>query len=206
MRLYRPFFIARYLYPEAIFRMGKAEKMLWLTFDDGPDPDSTLPLLDLLAACSVKAVFFCSGSAAEMYPALVDEIRKRGHLLGNHGYSHPDGWRYKTAEYEADVSRAGSLTSSILFRPPYGHLTISQYKQLKSRYRIVFWDVMPYDFDKRLGAERVLQILKKKIRPGSVIVLHDNEKSLAPGILEDFIKFAKRSGYVFSNVLHLDCK
>jgi len=206
MRLYRPFSIARYLYPEAIFRMGKAGKMLWLTFDDGPDPSSTLLILDLLDRCSVKAIFFCSGKSAEKYPDLVASIRTRGHLVGNHGYNHPDGWKCSPAEYEADISRAALFTSSTLFRPPYGHLTISQYKQLKTRYQIIFWDIMPYDFDKRLGAERVLQILKDKIRPGSVIVLHDNENSKAHDILEDFIIFANSSGYIFSNVLHLDSK
>jgi peptidoglycan-N-acetylglucosamine deacetylase len=206
MRLYRPFSIVRFLYPEAIFRMGKAGKVLWLTFDDGPDPVSTIPLLDILDSCSVKAIFFCTGKAAEKYPDLINEIRVRGHLVGNHGYNHPDGWKCKIADYSADVACADELTSASLFRPPFGHIKIGQYKQLKSKYRIVFWDLMPYDFDKRLGAERVLQILKDKIRPGSVIVLHDNENSKAHDILEDFIIFAKSSGYIFSNVLHLDSK
>jgi peptidoglycan/xylan/chitin deacetylase (PgdA/CDA1 family) len=201
MRLYRPFIIARYLYPEAIFRMECTEKVLWLTFDDGPDPVSTLPLLSILDACNVKAIFFCSGESAAQYPDLVNEIRERGHIIGNHGYSHPDGWRCGTAEYSADVARADELTSSSVFRPPYGRLTIGQYKKLKTRYRIVFWDLMPYDFDRSFGAGRVLQVLKRKIRPGSVIVLHDNEKSLALEILGDFIRFAKDSGYTFSNVL-----
>jgi peptidoglycan/xylan/chitin deacetylase (PgdA/CDA1 family) len=201
MRLYRPFIIARYLYPEAIFRMESTEKVLWLTFDDGPDPISTLPLLDILDSCSVKAIFFCSGKAAEMYPELVMSIRAGGHLVGNHGYSHPDGWRCKTADYSADVARSDELTSSTLFRPPFGRLKIEQYKQLKDKYRIVFWDLMPYDFDKSFGAGRALQVLKEKTRPGSVIVLHDSENSLALDVLEDFIVFAQDSGYIFSNIL-----
>jgi len=203
MRLYRPFIIARYLYPEAIFRMESTEKVLWLTFDDGPDPYSTLPLLDLLDSCSVKAIFFCSGKAAEMYPDLVKEIRVRGHLVGNHGYSHPDGWTCKASEYSTDIARAAELTSDSVFRPPFGRLRIGQYRQLKNKYRIVFWDLMPYDFDRSFGAEKVLRVLKKKTRPGSVIVLHDNDKSLALEILGDFIRFAEDSGYVFSNLLPL---
>jgi len=201
MRLYRPFIISRYLYPEAIFRMESTEKVLWLTFDDGPDPLSTLPILDILDKCSVKAIFFCSARAAEMYPDLVNAIRAGGHLIGNHGYSHPDGWRSNTADYAADLERADPLTSASLFRPPYGHLTIRQYTQLKSKYRIVFWDLMPYDFDKRISAERALQILKKNTRPGSVIVLHDTGKSSAREILLEFIRFAGNSGYGFSNIL-----
>jgi peptidoglycan-N-acetylglucosamine deacetylase len=200
MRLFRPFIFARYLYPEAIFRMESTQKAIWLTFDDGPDPFSTLPLLDILGRYSVKATFFCSGKAAETYPDLVMSIRAGGHIVGNHGYSHPDGWRCKTSEYSADVERSDELTSSSLFRPPFGRLKIGQYKQLKDKYRIVFWDLMPYDFDRKPGAESVLKVLKNKTRPGSVIVLHDSENSLALDVLEDFIIFAQDSGYKFGKM------
>ena len=87
MRFFRPCFIAGWLYPEAIFRMKTDEKLLCLTFDDGPDPDSTPELLDLLERHNIKGIFFCDGRAAEKYPELIDLIISNGHLTGNHGYS-----------------------------------------------------------------------------------------------------------------------
>jgi peptidoglycan-N-acetylglucosamine deacetylase len=197
MRLFRPCFFAGWLYPEAIFRIKTEEKFLYLTFDDGPHPESTLPLLDILSEKNIKALFFCDGRAAERYPELVDLIRSRGHLIGNHGYLHLDGWKTSTENYAADVSKAESFVSSRLFRPPYGRMKRRQYKLLKDRFKIVLWDIMPYDFDKDFGSDRALDVLVKKIRPGSIIVLHDNATSAAVKILPGFIDFASGNGYRF---------
>jgi peptidoglycan/xylan/chitin deacetylase (PgdA/CDA1 family) len=93
MRLFRPCFIAGWLYPEAIFRIRTTEKLLCLTFDDGPDPGSTPQLLDILDKYNIKSLFFCDGRAAEKYPDLIKRMISRGHIIGNHGYSHLDGWR-----------------------------------------------------------------------------------------------------------------
>jgi peptidoglycan/xylan/chitin deacetylase (PgdA/CDA1 family) len=174
---------------------------LCLTFDDGPDPLSTLSLLDLLDRHAIKAVFFCNGIAAKNYPGLVDQIKTKGHLIGNHGYNHLNGWTTSLKSYVADITNAASFTSSILFRPPYGHLRFNQYKKLGETFKIIFWDIMPYDFDSRFGSEKSLLILKKKIRPGSIIVLHDNHKSKFPEFIEEFILFAREEGYRFDNSL-----
>ncbi|MBK8883313.1 MAG: polysaccharide deacetylase family protein [Bacteroidales bacterium] len=103
MRLFRPCFFAGWLYPEAIFRIKTDEKLLCLTFDDGPDPDSTPMLLDLLESYNIRGLFFCNGQSAEKYPELIDRIISGGHVAGNHGFSHPDGWRTSTQEYVQDV-------------------------------------------------------------------------------------------------------
>jgi peptidoglycan/xylan/chitin deacetylase (PgdA/CDA1 family) len=198
MRLFSPCFIAGCLYPEAIFRIKRDEKLLYLTFDDGPDPDSTPVLLDLLALYNVKGLFFCDGRAAQKYPDLVDLIIANGHIIGNHGFSHLDGWRTSTKRYVEDISKANELTGSPFFRPPYGRMKINQYKKLKEKYKIVLWDIMPYDFDNNFGRERSLNVLKKKIRPGSIIVLHDTHTSMANTITGEFIAFAISSGYRFN--------
>jgi peptidoglycan-N-acetylglucosamine deacetylase len=197
MRLFRPCFIAGWLYPEAIFRIRTEKKILCLTFDDGPDPDSTPPLLDILEKYNIKGVFFCDGKAAEKYPELVELIVSKGHIVGNHGYMHFNGLRTSTEKYFKDVLKAAGLTSSILFRPPFGRMGIKQYRRLKKQYRIVLWDIMPYDFDKNFGSERSLQILKKRIRPGSIIVLHDKPSSIGNTIIDEFITYAISSGYRF---------
>ncbi len=197
MRLFRPCFIAGFLYPEAIFRIKRDEKLLYLTFDDGPDPDSTPGLIDLLAVHNVKGLFFCDGRAAQKYPELVDLIIANGHITGNHGFDHLDGWRTSTKRYVEDISKANELTGSLFFRPPYGHMKIDQYRKLKDKFKIVLWDIMPYDFDNNFGSEKTLKVLMKKIRPGSIIVLHDTPASSANTITGEFITYAVSSGYRF---------
>jgi peptidoglycan/xylan/chitin deacetylase (PgdA/CDA1 family) len=197
MRLFRPGFIAACLYPEAIFRIRTTEKILYLTFDDGPNPDSTPVLLDILDQYSIKAVFFCDGRAAEKYPDLIKQITSKGHIIGNHGYNHLNGRKTSTEKYITDIEKAAATTSGSLFRPSYGRLRFGQYRKLKKKYKIVFWDLMPYDFDASFGYEKSLQVLKSKIRPGSVIVLHDNPNSAAIKILKKFLAFAVDEGYRF---------
>jgi len=197
MRFFRLPSFAGFLYPEAVFRIKTTEKVLYLTFDDGPYQESTPGLLELLNRHVIKSTFFCTGTHAEKLPVLIEKIKSDGHLIGNHGYSHLNGWETNVDEYVADTVSAARFTSDKLFRPPFGRIKISQYNQLKKSYRIYFWDLMPIDFDSSFGPENSLRILKKKIRPGSVIVLHDTNKSCANIILEEFILFAKSEGYRF---------
>jgi peptidoglycan/xylan/chitin deacetylase (PgdA/CDA1 family) len=197
MRLFRPCFIASFLYSEALFRMKRAEKQLCLTFDDGPDPESSPKLLDILNKYNVKAIFFCDGRAAEKFPDLIDLIKSKGHLIGNHGYNHLNGWRTPVDKYVADIDAAARHTSSNLFRPPYGRLKLRQYMQLKMRYKIVFWDIMPFDFDKSFHPAEAYNVLLRKIRPGSVIVLHDHPSSSLIPFLNHFIETSNHRGYRF---------
>jgi len=197
MRLFRPCFIAGCLYPDAIFRIKTSEKLLCLTFDDGPDPDSTPQLLDILDKHNIKALFFCDGRVAEKYPDLINRMISKGHITGNHGYNHLNGWTTSLKKYIADVAKAAPYTSFRLFRPPYGRLRFDQYIKLKEKYKIVLWDIMPYDFDTSFGSENSLRILKNKIRTGSIIVLHDTSHSSANTIIDEFLTFSVNSGYRF---------
>ncbi len=197
MRLCRPPFFVRRVYPEALFRIGSTDRILCLSFDDGPDPGSTPQLLKILRDKNIKAMFFCSGRAAEKYPSLVDEIRSAGHTLGNHGYSHLDGWKTSFKEYCDDINLASEFTSGRLFRPPYGRIKLSQYRELRRSFTIFFWDIMTFDFDKRLSPEKSLQLLGRKIRPGSIIVLHDTPASSCKYFLKEFIERSVAKDYRF---------
>jgi peptidoglycan/xylan/chitin deacetylase (PgdA/CDA1 family) len=197
MRFSRPCFIAPYIFPDALFRVRTSEKTLFLSFDDGPDPQSTPLILEILAKKNVRAIFFCSGEAAEKYQHLVENIRQCGHVTGNHGYRHLNGYYTTASDYFSNAAKASEFTSDYLFRPPYGKIKISQYRQLKKSFRIIFWDVMAYDFDKSFGAERSLSLLNRKIRPGSVIVLHDKPDSTCRFFLGEFIETSLRRGYRF---------
>ena len=197
MRLFRPGLFAEWLYPGTIFRIKTTGKILYLTFDDGPDPVSTPWLLDILDKHCVKALFFCNGRAAEKYPGFMDMIRNGGHLIGNHGYCHLNGWLTESDKYINDVSIAAKFTSDKVFRPPFGRLSFNQKKRLIKSYKIIFWDIMPYDFDISFGGKNSLRILKNKIRPGSIILLHDTASSSANIIIDEFLTFASASGYRF---------
>jgi peptidoglycan/xylan/chitin deacetylase (PgdA/CDA1 family) len=197
MRIFRPCLIARWIYPGAIFRISTNEKIICLTFDDGPDPSSTPVLLDILERYKVKALFFCNGSRAENYPGLVDRIIKQGHITGNHTYSHKRGWTSSVKSYLEDVEKASAKTSDKWFRPPFGQIRLLQYYRLKKKYRIFFWDIMPYDFDDSFAPEDSLGVLLEKIRPGSVIVLHDKEQSTSAAFLDRFLKEVTERGYRF---------
>jgi peptidoglycan-N-acetylglucosamine deacetylase len=197
MRLFRPFFLLRLLYPEAIFRINTRDKELCLTFDDGPSLDSTPLILEILEANSIRSLFFCSGQEAEKFPSLVSLISSKGHIIGNHGYSHLNGYITNTRVYISNICKGAKFTSENLMRPPYGRIRPSQYSELSKNYRIFFWDLMPYDFDSRMTSKKVLIILKKRIRTGSVIVLHDKASSSVLSFLDEFIKYAKDKGYRF---------
>jgi len=201
MRFFRAGWLAGCIYPGALFRINTKEKLLCLTFDDGPDPVSTPALLELLSSRQVRCIFFCSGENAEKHPELISAILSAGHIIGNHGYSHPDGWKTKTATYIEDAQIAEKFTSGSLFRPPFGRMRPAQFRLLRKKYRIVLWDLMPYDFDSSFGSGNVLKILKKWSRPGSVIVLHDSLGSCAMKILPEFIDYAVGEGYRFGNAV-----
>jgi len=150
---------------------------IYLTFDDGPHPEITPWVLDQLDGCDAKATFFLVGRSAEKYPKLVEDIRSQGHAIGNHTYSHPNGWRTSFAHYMADVNRCDEILQSKLFRPPYGKMTLRQTRALQKRFDIIMWDVMPGDYNPHVSQERLLARIKSRTRPGSIIVLHENEKA-----------------------------
>jgi len=198
MRLIRPGFITRRLFPGSVSRISTDRKVLYLTFDDGPYPGSTVQITGILNKYGIKCIFFCSGKQALKYPELMNHISSHGHLTGNHGFDPPDGWKISAEKYLSDIRLAAGIIDSMLFRPPYGHITPVQFRELRRYYTIFFWDLMPYDFDRESGAGRTLDTLKKNIRPGSVIVLHDTPDSLSPLLLEEFIEYALGEGYTFS--------
>lgn len=197
MRFFRPSLLAKLFYPDAVFRIRTSEKILYLTFDDGPNPGSTPLILEILEQKNAKAIFFCSGKAAEAYPALVETIRKQEHMVGNHCYDHLNGWRTSTDRYCNEVDRASDFTSDKIFRPPYGRMKRRQYNLLRRKYRIFMWDLMSYDYDRNFGVQRTLNAVKRKIRPGSVIVFHDKPSSSSLLMLRDFLEFSAARDYRF---------
>ena len=189
----------RWLYPRATWRMDKNKKVIYLTFDDGPIPESTPFILDTLREHGVKATFFMVGDNVHKYPHLFQQIVAEGHQVGNHTYNHWSGFKHSTQAYSANTQKANDLIHSHLFRPPHGWMRWEQYFWLGRKYRIVMWDLVTRDYSKWLTAEDVLKNIKRYTRNGSIITFHDSLKSIDKlhFALPEAIKWLKKQGYTF---------
>ena len=192
--LVRPPQLLRAMYKGSLWRMDKKEPTIYLTFDDGPIPELTDWVLDILKQYQVKATFFCVGDNIIKNPSIFQRILSEGHQVGNHTFNHVKGWDKTTTFYTDNVRKCQELTKTDLFRPPYGRIKKSQYKQLVQDYKVVFWDVLSYDYDKLTSSKKCLDNSIKYTRNGSIIVFHDNikaEKNLKfalPQYIEHFLK------------------
>ena len=189
------------LFPSLVWRKETTNKEIWLTFDDGPDPEITPWILSVLKKEKVKATFFLVGQQIEEYPELVGAIIKEGHTIANHSYSHKNGWLTSREKYMENIEKCQELIpNNQLFRPPYGKITKAQITLLKDKYKIILWDVLSWDFQQNTSAKRVQENILKNTKEGSIIVLHNNKKShknLYP-ILEETIQILKKKGFCFS--------
>ena len=167
----------RLYYSQLTWRITSAGKEIFLTFDDGPHPSITPMVLDVLKNYGARATFFCIGKNVKLYPEVYKRIIDEGHSVGNHTYSHVNGWKTEVDEYLANTNQAKELIGSNLFRPPYGRITKAQISKLKKDFRIIMWDVLSADFDTSITKEKCLQNVVKHTVPGSIIVFHDSEKA-----------------------------
>ncbi len=180
------------LFPQFLWRVPTEEKILFLTFDDGPIPEVTPWVLEQLRSFDAKATFFCVGQNVERHPDLLEAILAEGHVVGNHTHRHLNGWLSDHVPYFHDVRRCASLVRSELFRPPYGRLHPRQIPFLLRHYRIIMWDVLSGDFDQNLEAEDCFNNVVRHAGPGSIVVFHDSLKAgqrlrdALPRVLEHF--------------------
>ena len=205
MRLYTFPKWLRWLYPGAIWDFSfKKEKSIYLTFDDGPNPEITEYLLDLLASYNAEATFFCIGKNVQKHPELFEKIKTAGHSVGNHSMTHPNGWWSFNKGYYEDVEQANKLIQSNLYRPPYGRVGLSQFRHLKKQgYQIYFWSVVSYDFDPGLRAKKLIKKMKRLTFPGAIFVFHDNPKALSvlKSELPLLMEFWQSKDYTFKKVV-----
>lgn len=189
----------RWLYPKATWRMDKREHAVYLTFDDGPIPESTPFILQTLAEFGIHATFFMVGDNVRKYPDLYDAIVSAGHQVGNHTFHHLGGFKHWARTYIKDTNEANNLIKAHLFRPPHGCMSHSEYFWLKRKYRIVMWDLVTRDYSKWMSAEDVLDNVKHYARNGSIITFHDSLKSINKlhYALPASLKWLKEQGYEF---------
>lgn len=202
MLVERPPLLYRMLFPETVWRIHKREHTVYLTFDDGPVPEVTPWVLDTLDHYGIKATFFCVGDNVARNPELFEEVKRRGHSVGNHTMNHMQGAKVNTRTYLRNVFQAHELIQSTLFRPPHGLLRWAQSKVLRSRFAIIMYDLVTRDYSKKLTGEQVLDNVKKYARNGSIIVFHDSIKAERnmKYALPRAIEWLREQGYNFDKI------
>ncbi|HLR38491.1 MAG TPA: polysaccharide deacetylase family protein [Chitinophagaceae bacterium] len=199
----------RALHKKGIWKLNPAEKTVYLTFDDGPNPDTTPFILEELKKYDAKATFFCVGENVVKHPDLFQEIFDEGHTIGNHTHNHLKGSNTQTETYVENVLEAKKHIPSFFFRPPYGRIKSKQVKALQEKIpklKIIMWDILSGDFDPERSPQKCLQEVLFKFRSGSIIVFHDSNKAwermsyVLPRMLEHFSKKGYRMDVLPKNI------
>lgn len=197
----------RMMFPAGLtWNIPTAEKILYLTFDDGPTPKATSFVLDELKKYNAKATFFCIGENVQRYPQVYQRLFTDGHRVGNHTHNHLNGFNTKDELWLNNVKEAAKWIDSDLFRPPYGKIRNFQAKVLKEAnppFRIIMWSVISADFDDKISPQKSFSNVKKNVKPGSIVVFHDSEKAF-PNLrfaLPETLKLFSSEGYRFEAII-----
>jgi peptidoglycan/xylan/chitin deacetylase (PgdA/CDA1 family) len=199
-----PRLVSKVLFPGYLWSIEKSEKTLYLSFDDGPHPEATTYVLDLLKEYNAKATFFCIGKNVAAFPDIYSRIKNEGHRVGNHTMNHLNGWKTGDKDYINNIMEAAKYIDSKLFRPPYGRITRFQAQSLKdaANFKIVMWTVLSGDFDLSITGEQCFKNVRKKAAAGSIVVFHDSEKAMPrmmPALKMTLDHFSKE-GYSFRSI------
>jgi peptidoglycan/xylan/chitin deacetylase (PgdA/CDA1 family) len=177
--------------PRSLYTVSgpKRSRGICLTFDDGPHPEHTPALLDVLCCLGVPATFFVVGREAEQYPDLVRRIVAEGHDVGHHSFSHSEPATTSAGQLAAEVRETCRLLSPLtgrrprLFRPPHGKVTIAKALFLWAlRQRIVLWNADPKDFACRSSDEVVRWFQRHPVNGGDIVLMHDNHPYAAAAL------------------------
>lgn len=195
-----------------VWSIPSAEKVLYLTFDDGPTPEITSWTLDQLEAFNAKATFFCIGKNVVENPSIYQKIIDQNHVIGNHTNNHLNGFSTPTSTYIENIDFSeNNLTANInfknqkskLFRPPYGKLKFSQSKKIRKKgYKIIMWDVLSADFDTNISSQKCLENVISHAKNGSIIVFHDSLKAQEKlkFVLPKILGYYTEKGYRFKAI------
>jgi peptidoglycan/xylan/chitin deacetylase (PgdA/CDA1 family) len=202
MFIERPLFFLPWLFPSAWWRKKEDQKVVFLTFDDGPVPEVTPEVLAILDQFGVKATFFCVGDNVRKYPELFQEVLRKGHHVGNHTFNHIKGFSWSAKDYLDNVAKAALLIDTKLVRPPHGQLTPALYRALNKHYQVVMWDLITRDYNQAFTPERILRNVQRYVRNGSIVVFHDSLKAKRNVLeaLPESIKFLQQQGYQFKKL------
>ncbi len=202
MIIEQPSIWLRWIYPDALWRMDENEKVVYLTFDDGPIPEATPFVLDTLDKYGIKATFFMVGDNVRKHPDIFDMVVARGHRVGNHTFNHMGGLLHSIRGYLNNVEKADAFLHTNLIRPPYGWMKWEQYFFLRRHYQLVMWDLVTRDYSKCVNADDVFNNVRRFARNGSIITFHDSIKSIdkLKTALPRSIEWLLSQGYRFNTI------
>lgn len=195
-------------FPGFVWDVPNNENKVYLTFDDGPTPEITEWVLDILKQHDIKATFFCIGKNIKQYPEIFRKVIEGGHAIGNHTYSHVNGWQTENERYFENTALTEEYLiengiSTKLFRPPYGKIKRSQAAFLRNKgYKIIMWDVLSADFDRKITPGKCLKNVIDNTGNGSIIIFHDSVKAY-PNLkytLPKVIDYLKRKNFSFDKI------
>jgi peptidoglycan/xylan/chitin deacetylase (PgdA/CDA1 family) len=169
--------------PATWFSVNVDGPYIAMTFDDGPSPETTPRLLDILKQRNIKATFFMIGQNAERNPAIVKRILAEGHEIGNHSWTHPQLSKLSDDRVTEEINKTqnaikdASGYTPVLMRPPYGAITARQKDWIEKQFglSVIIWSVDPFDW-KRPGASVIEERILAGARPGAIVLSHDIHK------------------------------
>ena len=209
MFIEQPPWFYRALFPGVTWRIPAEPKCVYLTFDDGPIPEATPAILDILKQYDVRATFFVVGDNIHKYPHIYARVLEEGHRVGNHTFHHIKGTKFSLDDYLRDIDACEQAMSTHslpfregtgvgLFRPPYGKMTFRQKRAILERgYEIILWDVLTHDYNRTYSPDKMLAIIQRYTRSGSIINFHDSVKSADRiiAVLPRVIEWLLKNGY-----------
>jgi peptidoglycan/xylan/chitin deacetylase (PgdA/CDA1 family) len=198
-----PWFLKK-IYPGCVWTIPTDQKLLYLTFDDGPHPVATPFVLGELRKFQAQATFFCIGKNVVEQPDLYRQILEEGHRVGNHSHNHLNGWKTPDKQYLENIRLAAKYIDSDLYRPPYGRMSRFQMGNVKSAFhmRIIMWDVLSGDFDPDVSPQNCALRVTTQATAGSIVIFHDSAKALdrLQGALPKVLDHFTREGYLFKAI------
>ncbi|MFT5167820.1 MAG: peptidoglycan/xylan/chitin deacetylase (PgdA/CDA1 family) [Saprospiraceae bacterium] len=190
------------LFPNFFWKVPTSEKVIYLTFDDGPIPEVTPWVLEQLKAYDAKGTFFCVGDNVKKHPEVFQKVLNQGHAVGNHTNNHVNGWGTDNIQYFHNIRNCARLVKSDLFRPPYGRLMPKQAQFLQRHYKVIMWDVLSGDFDPEISKDQCMYNVTSKAKKGSIVVFHDSLKAFEKlqYVLPKVLKHFHELGYTFKSL------
>ena len=192
------YFIGKTFLPQLTWRRKTDEKVVYLTFDDGPHPEITPWVIEELEKVGAKGTFFVVGENAEKYSETLSMLKDANHKVGNHTHRHVKGWNMIATEYLDEIKQCTDVIGDIgLFRPPFGRINFKAIPQIKEGNEVIMWDILTKDYLKSLNTKRAQKRIQKATKPGSIIVFHDSEKAEKNLriLLPEYLQFLQTQGY-----------
>ncbi|GBD92528.1 peptidoglycan-N-acetylglucosamine deacetylase [bacterium BMS3Abin05] len=203
---------AEKIFPWVLFRVPTEARIVFLTFDDGPDVHSTPQVLSILRDFRAKASFFIKGEKIPAAPGLLSQCTREGHSIGNHGFSHVPLWLRKKSFISEEIQRTNGLIHQacglqpLFFRPPYGRFRPAMKKISEAQnLQMVLWNVDSRDYKEKTSAQDIVRNVLTSVKPGSVVLFHDSGKNVSQTIqaLPAILRHLQDRGFSFSPLSEL---